>query len=93
MRQADSRIQSASVTEQDLADDATVTPEEPRRKLMEHPGTVAATGAGAAGVGAAATALTGAGQGMAYSGDRVALVIGVALILAGVVLIMWMARR
>lgn len=93
LRQADSRIQSAGVTEQDLADDATVTPEEPRRKLLEQPTAVAATGAGAAGVGAAATALTGAGQGMAYSGDRVALVIGVALILAGVVLIMWMARR
>lgn len=93
LRQADSRIQSASVTEQDLADDATVQPEEPRRKLSEHPAAVAATGASAAGVGAAATALTAAGQGMTYSGDHVALIIGLALILVGAGLLVWMSRR
>lgn len=93
LRQADSRIQSASVTEQDLADDATVMPEEPRNRIMDHPGAVAATGAGAAGVGAAATALTAAGQGMTYSGDHVALIIGLALILVGAGLLVWMARR
>ena len=93
LRQADSRIQSASVTENDLADDATVEPVEPRNKMLEHPGAVAATGAGAAGVGAAATALTAAGQGMTYSGDHVALIIGLALILVGAGLLVWMARR
>ena len=93
LRQADSRMQSVSVTEQDLADDATVMPEEPRNRMMDHPGAVAATGAGAAGVGAAATALTSAGQGMTYSGDHVALIIGLVLILIGAGLLVWMARR
>ena len=93
LRQADSRIQSTSVTEQDLADDATVEPVEPSRKITEHPSAVVATGAGAAGVGAAATALTAAGQGMTYSGDHVALIIGLALILVGAGLLVWMARR
>lgn len=80
-------------TEQLLDEAAVVAPEPPQQKLLEHPGTVASAGAGAAGVATAATVLTQAGQGLTFGGDRVALILGLVLILIGAGLLIWISRE
>lgn len=72
------------------------TPEPPQPpRAIQQPGMVtgAAVGAGGAGVAAAAATLSSAGTGMSMSGDRAIVVIGLALIVVGAIIMVWLARR
>lgn len=68
-------------------------PEPPRTKVLETPTGAGAAAAGGAGLATAASALTSSGQSMIPGADSIALLLGIALIIAGVVLAIWVAKR
>lgn len=94
LRQADSRHGASDRAVDQLVGDSTaqVVPPNPK-PINEHPGAPVAAAAGAGGVAVVATTLTAAGQSVAASGDHIALVLGILLILVGAGVLLWIAKR
>lgn len=68
-------------------------PKEPKTKVLETPSGAGAAAAGGAGIAATAATLTSAGRDVATGGDSTALIIGLALIMVGIVIAVWVAKR